>query len=137
MSDLNALDQTNWYAPASLLSQLAFLIAGVWFARNVLRTMRAFQEQIGAILKLSITGVTGERPLPSASAKRSVAEESPYWLVPSEQTESAALPQPTENGPGRFAVARRRMILWLQAPMSTQTPPWRRIVTWLQTPAGS
>ncbi len=137
MSDLTALDQNNWYAPASLLIQLAFLVAGVWFARHVLRAMRAFQEQVGAMLKLSITGVTGERPLSSASAKQSLAEVSPYWLAPSE-TETAGLLEPIESGPSRVAVARRRMVLWLQAPMSSaETAPWRRIITWLQAPAGS
>ena len=136
MSDLTALDQNNWYASVSVGIQLAFLIAGVWFARNVLRTMRAFQEQVGAVLKLSITGVTGERHLSSASAKQSLAEVSPYWLAPSET--EAGLPEPIESGPSRVAVARRKMVLWLQAPMSgAGMAPWRRIITWLQAPAGS
>ena len=137
MSDLTALDQNNWYALVSLVIQLAFLIAGVWFARNLLRTMRAFQEQVGAMLKLSITGVTGERDSSSASAKQSQAEISPNWLVPSE-TETAGLPEPIESGPSRFEVVRRKMVLWLQAPMSSaEMAPWRRIITWLQTPTGS
>lgn len=137
MSDFSALDQNNWYAPAALLIQLSFLIAGVWFARNLLGTMRAFQEQVGAILKLSMTGVTGERHLSSESAKRSLAQESPYWLAPS-GTETPGLPEHVESGPGRSAVARRKIVLWLQAPMSTSdVAPWRRIITWLQTPAGS
>ncbi len=135
MSDLAAWQQNNWYAAVSLVIQLAFLIAGVWFARNLLRTMMAFQEQVGAMLKLSITGVTAERHLSSASAKQS--EVSPYWLVPSE-TETAGLPEPIESGPRRFAVVRRKMVLWLQAPMSSAgMVPWRRIITWLQAPTGS
>jgi hypothetical protein len=137
MNEFSALDQHNLYAPVGLLIQLAFLIAGIWFARNVLRTMRAFQEQVGAILKLSITDVTGERHLSSASAKRPLSEGSQYWLAPPE-TETAGLPDPEESGPSRFAVARRRIVQWLQAPMSrTETAPWRRIVTWLQAPTGS
>ena len=137
MNEFSALDQSNWYAPVSLLIQLAFLIAGVWFARNVLRTIRAFQEQVGAMLKLSITGVTGERHLSNAGARPSLAEGSPYWLVPSE-TETAGLQQQMESGPSQFAVARRKMVLWLQAPMhGPEIAPWRRIITWLQAPAGS
>ena len=137
MSDLSALDQNNWYASVSVVIQLAFLIAGVWFARNVLRTMRAFQEQVGAMLKLSITGTAGERHLSSASAKQPLAEVSPYWLAPS-ATETAGLPEPIESGPSRVTVARRKMVLWLQAPMSgAGMAPWRRIITWLQAPAGS
>jgi len=137
MSDLTALHQNNWYAPASLLIQLGFLFAAVWFARNVLRTMRAFQEQVGAALKLSITGVTGERNLSSASAKQSLAEVYPHWLAPS-GTETAGLSEPIESGPIRVAVARRKMVLWLQAPMSgAAMAPWRQIITWLRAPAGS
>ena len=117
----------NWYAPASLVIQLSFLIAGVWFARNILRTMRASQEQLGAMLKLSSMGVTAERHSSTASANQSFTAESPYLLIP-----------PTESGPGRFAVARRKIALWLQAPMSSsETAPWRRIINWLQAPAGS
>jgi hypothetical protein len=134
MSDLTALHPGNWYAPASLLIQLGFLVAGVWFARNVVKTMRAFQEQVGALLKLSITGMTSERHLSSASAK---AEVGPYWLAPSE-TETARLPEPIEGGPSRGSVARRKMVLWLQAPMNgAEMAPWRQIITWLRAPAGS
>jgi hypothetical protein len=133
MSDLSALAQNNWCAPASLVIQLAFLIAGVWFARNILRTMRASQEQLGAMLKLSITGVTGERHLSSGSAKQSLTEVSPYWLAPSTDGRS----EPIESGPRRIAVG-RKMALWLQAPMSSsEAALWRRIITWLQAPAGS
>ena len=121
----------NWYAPASLVIQLSFLIAGVWFARNILRTMRASQEQLGAMLKFSITGAI------AASANDSLRADSPYCLVPSE-TEAAGRAQATENGPGGFAIARRKIAHWLQAPMSSsEAAPWRRIVNWLQAPAGS
>ena len=127
----------NWYAPASLVIQLSFLIAGVWFARSILRTMRASQEQVGAMLKLSITGVPAERHSSSISANQPLKAESPYWLAPSE-TDATGLSQPTESGPGRFAIARRKMSLWLQAPMSSpETAPWRRVINWLQAPAGS
>lgn len=137
MSDLSALAQNNWYAPASLVIQLAFLIACVWFARNILRTIRASQEQLGALLKLSITGVTGERHLSSGSAKQSLTEVSPYWLAPSE-TGTDGRSESIESGPSRNAVARRKIALWLQAPMSSsESAPWRRIITWLQAPAGS
>jgi hypothetical protein len=126
----------NWYPLASLVIQLLFLVAGAWFASNILKAMRASQEQLGAMLKLSIMGVPAERHS-SASANQSLTAESPYWLVPSE-TEAAGLPRPTERGPGRFAVVRRKMVHWLQAPMtSSQTAPWRRIISWLQAPAGS
>jgi hypothetical protein len=109
----------NWYAPASLVIQFSFLIAGVWFARNILRTMRASQEQLGAMLKFSITGMTAERHS-------------------STEAEAPGRVQPTESGPRQLAIARRKIALWLQAPMtSSEAAPWRRVINWLQAPAGS
>jgi hypothetical protein len=83
----------NWYAPASLVIQLSFLIAGVWFARNILRTMRASQEQLGAMLKFSITGVTAERHSSTVSANESLTADSPYCLVPLESEAAGPSPQ--------------------------------------------
>jgi hypothetical protein len=120
----------NWYAPAGLVIQLSFLIAGVWFARNILRTMRASQEQLRAMLKFSITGVTAEPHSSTASANESLTADSPYC--------PAGRAQPTESDPGRFAIARRKIAHWLQAPMSSpEEAPWRRVINWLQAPAGS
>jgi len=127
----------NWYAPASLVIQLSFLIAGVWFARNILRTMRASQEQLGAMLKLSITGVAADRHSAAVSANESHTADSPYSLEPSE-TGEAGLHQLTQSRPGQFAIARRKIAHWLQAPMSrSEAATWRRITNWLQAPAGS
>jgi len=99
--------------------------------------MRASQEQLGAMLKFSITGVTAERHSSTVSANQSLTADSPYGLETSE-TEAAGLPQPTESDPDRFAVVRRKIALWLQAPMSSsETAPWRRMINWLQAPAGS
>jgi len=137
MSAFSDLIQNNWYALANILVQLLFLIAGVWFARNILKGIRASQEQFGALLKLSITGATGERDSSVAGAKRSLAETSPYWLVPSEIVPPAA-PEPTQSGPSRFTLASRKMLLWLQTPMShAEVSPLRRVITWLQAPAGN
>jgi hypothetical protein len=137
MSAFSDLFQNNWYALANILVQLLFLIAGVWFARNILKGIRASQEQFGALLKLSITGAAGERDSSVASAKRSLAETSPYWLVPSEIVPPAA-PQPTQSGPSHFVLASRKVLLWLQTPMShAEVSPLRRVITWLQAPAGN
>ena len=137
MNEFSPWTQDNWYALGSLLTQLAFLVAGVWFARNILRTMRAFQEQIGALLKLSITAPPAERHTATTVGKGVLSEASPYWLAPSE-TQAVSLPEPaepTEIVPSRFVVAWHRLLLWLQAPMSTsEVAPWRRVVNWLQAP---
>jgi hypothetical protein len=137
MNEFSPWTHGNWYALGNLLTQLAFLVAGVWFARNILRIMRAFQEQVGALLKLSINATPAERNSASAVAKGFSAEASPYWLTPSE-TQTVSLPEPAETGPGRFVAAWHRLSLWLQAPMSTsKVGPWRRVISWLQAPVSS
>jgi len=138
MNDFTTWMQSNWYTLGNLLSQFAFLVAGVWFARKILRTMRASQEQVGALLKLSVTGAVNERHSSSA-AERSFANASPYWLTPGEMpAASASVSELHESAPGRFAVARHRVLVWLQTPMSSgQTAPWRRAIKWLQAPARS
>lgn len=139
MSAFSDLLQSNWYALASILVQLLFLIAGVWFARNILKGIRASQEQFGALLKLSITGAAGERDSSVAVPKRSLAETSPYWLVPSEIVPPApAAPEPIATGPSYFVLAGRKVLLWLQTPIShEEVSPLRRVITWLQAPAGN
>jgi len=137
MNDFNSWSEINWYAVGSLLSQCAFLVAGVWFARNFLRTIRAFQEQLGTLLKLSITAAPSEPLSASANTKRSVVEETPYWLKPSE-TQTAGESASTESGPGPLTGAWRGLVHWLNAPMHTaEVSPWRRFTNWLQAPAGS
>jgi hypothetical protein len=136
MNEFTAWMQSNWYALGNLLSQIAFLGAGVWFARRILRTMRASQEQVGALLKLSVTGALGERHALSA-AERSFANASPYWLTPAEIPPAGSLQLP-ESGPSRWAVARHGLMAWLRTPMSSgNAAPWRKAVRWLQSPAGS
>ena len=137
MNEFTAWVQSNWYALGNLLAQFGFLAAGVWFARKILTTMRASQEQVGALLKLSFTGATSERLPSTATAERSLANASPYWLTPSE-TPPVNLPEPQESGPSHWAVARHRVTMWLQTPMSSgDTALWRKATRWFQAPAGS
>jgi hypothetical protein len=129
--------QGGWYALGTLLTQLAFLVAGVWFARNFLRVIRAFQEQIGALLKLSITGGPAERQPAGSRSTQFLAEVSPYWVAPL-QRESASEPGPEEKVEKRSGGAWRRLVHWLQGPMSSNgVSPWRRAINWLQAPVGS
>jgi len=137
MSEFTAWMQSNWYALGNLLFQFAFLTASVWFAREILRTIRASQEQVGALLKLSITGASTERHSPIAVAERTLAGASPYWLTPSEIPPVGPL-DPPESGPSQWAVARHSLVAWLQTPMNSgDTTHWRRAIRWLQAPAGS
>ncbi len=137
MNEFTAWMQSNWYALGNLLSQFLFLAAGVWFARKILRTIRASQEQVGALLKMSVTGAVADRHWPSPSAERPFATASPYWLTPAD-IPAVVSPEPQESGPSRWAVARHRVIAWLQTPMSSgSVAPWRKAIRWLQSPAGS
>jgi hypothetical protein len=144
MNDFTAWMQSNWYALGNLLSQIAFLGAGVWFARKILKTMRASQEQVGALLKLSVTGAITERHSSSAAAAGSFASASPYWLTPTELPPVTPLELP-ETGPSRWAIARHSLaaarhslMVWLQKPMSSgNAAPWRKALRWLQSPARS
>jgi len=129
--------QSNWYELGNLLSQITFLAAGIWFARKILRTIRASQEQVGALLKLSVTGSVAERHSSSVIAERTLTGGSPYWLTPPEPT-PAVLSEPAETGPTRWKVARHSVFVWLQTPMSrAEVAPWRRVVRWLQAPVRS
>jgi len=130
----------DWYALGSLIAQIGFLVAAVWFARNFLRTMRAFQEQIGALLKLSITASPGERQSSNSTARNVLAEGSPYWLPPSPSATanaSADSPEVVERGPNLFVIGFERMLHWLREPMGSARVSYRRrVINWLQAPAG-
>src|SRR5262244_332911 len=121
----------QWYQAGSLFVQAGFLIAGVWSMRAILKHVRISQEQMGTLLKLTVSGVaTGQENM------RISTRPTPYppecW--------PAANPEPpfaTAQTAGRV----RRSIWtgvanWLQAPMSSGVSPWRRTVRWLQAPAG-
>ncbi len=137
MNEITAWIQSNWYALGNLLSQFVFLAAGIWFARRILRTIRASQEQVGALLKLSVTGAISERQSSNAVAERSFASASPYWLTPTEALPSGQ-PKAPENGLSRWAVARHGLVVWLNTPMSRgEAAPLRKAIRWLQSPAGN
>ncbi len=137
MIEFTAWIQSNWYELGNLFAEFVFLAVGIWFARKVLRTLRASQEQVGALLKLSLTGAVPERQSTNGAAERSFASGSPYWLTPSE-VPSAGQPMPSDSDPSQLPVARHGLIAWLNTPMkSGGAAPWRRAIRWLQSPAGN
>lgn len=143
MGDVNAWIQTNWQELGTFLVEVAFLIAGLWFAHNILKALRAFQEQIGALLKLTITPNTTDREATQTTARSSLGETSPYWLTPSEnqggQTEQTAEAlEPSESGPSWIVRAWHGVVAWMNKPMqSAQDGAWHRVVNWLRSPARS
>src|ERR1700745_2130879 len=118
MSESTTWIQSNWYALGSLLLQVAFLAAVVRFAGEILRTMRASQEHVGALVKLAVSGALSERPAPSAVAERPFLRASPYWLTPTEIPPVGPLELP-EDHPSRWTMARHGLVVWLLTPMSS------------------
>jgi hypothetical protein len=137
MNEFTAWIQSNWYELGNLFAEFVFLCVGIWFARKILRTLRASQEQVGALIKMSVTGAVPERQSPPTAAERSFATGSPYWLTPSE-TPAADPAGPIDEGTTRLANAGHAIVAWLNEPMKTgSAAPWRRVIKWLQSPAGS
>ena len=123
----------QWYPAGSLLVQAGFLIAAVWSVRAILQNMRASQEQMGALLKLTVSGgSSGEENL------RTTARPTPYllqgWPEPHTAVTAGSVAQPAEARAGVLS----GLGTWLQAPMvSSGVSPWRKAVRWLQAPAGT
>lgn len=136
MTDFGAWIQENWYQLGSFFVQCGFLLLALWFARKILRTLRASQEQVGALLKLSVTGNAPDRhsdaPVPAAS------EAGPYWLPPAPSHPATAFVTSKDN-PFQSADSHPGLIGWLRTPMSitTGTSSFHRVLRWLQTPAHS
>jgi hypothetical protein len=134
MNELSTWMQSNWYALGNLFIEGAVLAVVVWFARKILRTLRASQEQVGALLKMSVTGAIAERTSSPAASERSFANASPYWLTPSSEVPAAPLQGLHESRPGLG----HRTIVWLKTPMKrSEVAPWRRAIKWLQAPVRS
>lgn len=55
MNEITTWIRSNWYEFGSLFAQFAFLMAAIWFGRKILRSIRATQQQFGALLRLSMT----------------------------------------------------------------------------------
>jgi len=137
MNEITAWMQNNWYSLGSLLGQFAFLVAGVWFARKILKTIRASQEQVGALLKLSLSDSAHEG---SKAANAVPHHATPYVMAewPASETQTPALSMPEPERRHHFEAAWHGVIHWLQAPMASgQRTLHRRVLRWLQAPAGS
>jgi hypothetical protein len=123
----------QWYPAGSLLVQAAFLIAGVWSVRAILKNMRASQEQMGALLKLTVSaGGAEENP-------RSHPRATPYLLDGWPESAQNTLPATSlSQSAARQSGVCSGLATWLKEPMvSSGVSPWRRALRWLQAPAGT
>ena len=107
----------NWVDLARLFVQCGILAVVVWYSRNILKTLRASQEQIGALLRLSVSeGAAHER----ASSTADIAEPA---LAPPGFTAPASFDAP-RNGPpqNESAPSTPAYEFNLHAPMTPRVP---------------
>ena len=97
MDEITNWMQSNWYEFGSLVAQFTFLFAGLWFARKILKTMRASQQQVGALLRLSMADGLEERAKISETAGETVndADHEPAPSVVASSMFSPAPERPT------------------------------------------
>ena len=71
MTGISDWFENNWIDLARLLVQLAIFAAVVRYGRKLLATLRASQDQVGALLRLSVSSDTAaERIAPLAPERR-------------------------------------------------------------------
>lgn len=131
MGDLSSWLQDNWYDLGTLLTLIGFVVVCVWFARNILKTITAFQDQIAALIKLSLAN-PAKRPVKAPSPKDALAEGISSWL----ETPAIDLSIPKAKGPNRFALVCSHILAWLKGPMRAAGNAPRRVARWLQAPVG-
>lgn len=97
MNDFMDWFQNNWIDLARLLVQCAILAAVVRFGRKILAALRASQEQVGALLRLSVSDTVGERSAPTPEPHKQF--EPPSAAVPEPEPE----PEPEPVFAGAFS----------------------------------
>ena len=70
MTEITDWFQNNWIDLARLLVQCAILAAVVRYGRKLLAAQRASQEQMGALLKLSVSDTVAEQPAPAPEVSK-------------------------------------------------------------------
>src|SRR5712671_3651787 len=94
MSDFSDWLQNNIIDWARLAVQCAILAVVVSYGRKLLRTLRASQEQVGALLKLSVSDATSQRSVAAVEVPEPALEARTFFsLLPEPlHTPSAAPP---------------------------------------------
>jgi hypothetical protein len=106
MTEISDWFQNNWIDLARLLVQCGILVAVVRIGRKLLATLRASQEQVGALLRLSVSDTVGERR-ETATEPHHVSEalpeparrfEPPIARAPEPEPERELEPEPVFAG---------------------------------------
>ena len=109
MTGISDWFENNWIDLARLLVQLAIFAAVVRYGRKLLATLRASQEQVGALLRLSVSSVSSdtaaERPAPRAPEPRERFEAPPSVNTrePERRLEPEPEPEPVLAGGGGYS----------------------------------
>jgi hypothetical protein len=102
MNEMSDWFQNNWIDLARLLLQCAMLAAVVRYGRKLLAAIRASQEQVGALLRLSVSDIVAERPAAAPEPEPSTGYEPTLAPAPSRQYEPASVRYPAPR-PERVA----------------------------------
>jgi hypothetical protein len=94
MIEISDWFENNWIDLARLFVQGAILAAVVRYGRKLLATLRASQEQVGALLKLSVSDAVAARPAPASEPEPTRQFEPPPVAVPEPEPE----PEPVFAG---------------------------------------
>jgi len=149
MNGISDWFENNWIDLARLLVQLAIFAAVVRFGRKLLVTLRASQEQVGALLRLSVSEAAAERPAPSAEPGPEPRErfEVPANIrAPERKPEPEPEPEPEPvfaGGYSRPSYAAEReqslggRLMGAQAPAFTSAVPRAEspLTPWVSAPA--
>ena len=99
MIEISDWFENNWVDLARLFVQGAILAAVVRYGRKLLATLRASQEQVGALLKLSVSDTVAERPAPASEPEPARQFEPPPAAVREPEPE----PEPEPVFAGSFS----------------------------------
>ena len=105
MSEISDWFQNNWIDLARLLVQCAILAAVVRFGRQILAALRASQEQVGALLRLSVSDAVTERPAvaPGFEATRHAEAPAAAFAERERSREPEPEPEPEPVFAGAFS----------------------------------
>jgi len=98
MTQITDWFQNNWIDLARLLVQCAILAAVVRYGRELLATLRASQEQVGALVKLSVSDTVAEQPAPAPEPSKRY--EAPSVNLREPEREAEPEPEPVFAGGG-------------------------------------
>jgi hypothetical protein len=145
MIEISDWFENNWIDLARLFVQGAILAAVVRYGRKLLATLRASQEQMGALLKLSLSDTVAERPAPAPEPEPTRQFEPPPAAVREPEPE----PEPVFAGSfsrNSYAEERKQSlggrVIGAQAPSPSFSMPAQReespsLTPWVSAPASA